>query len=884
MFIQSRFILSFVVAILAAPAAFSAEAPVHPWTPDEAQNALEINPHDPFLQFAALQLAHREKNTVRAQSIEQTIGGIARNEQREERTADAFSLFSGAAAVQESLQLDTLHDAGNPQKWDNAAIDLATLKGPEVQSHPWQLMLAQKNPFGVHLPQELSGLSRCIPVDYYFIEFQSLAKLLELQDLKDLWGAHLLSQASGVARKVDLGARVRKQLAIEVNPLMRPFYDMVVESVAVTGSDLYVNEGSDVTLLFAMRQPEVFRARMDGFLDNAKKAHPDAEVKTGTFMDVAYTVIATPGRELSVISAYPMPNIHVRSNSLPAFCRVIETIKGANDKGEHAANLAESFEFKYIRTIFEQGAKEEDGFVYLSDPFIRRIVGPRVKLTEYRRMACYNHLRMIEYAALLYQTEKGNAPANIDELVKAEFLPDWFKNEKLLCLDGGTCTLGADGTGVCNFHGHTNFLRPCCELPLARITEYESGAYKAFLREYNRYWRQYFDPIAMRVQVTPQQARLETIILPLIDNSTYTSLAQVTGGEPTALDAQPTPRTIFSMNMHVNRKALDLRAFDFPPLTDNFLMPAGLTGEFLEKGIGEQIGLHFYDSVPTLDVNLARIVGDLLSQRIGGMGSEEMLGGAFIAGSLNSPVYISIPVRDRAIVDKFLDNLDSVLAGQARKTQPNGWWWVQPDSYTIRSAGGATIHACAFGFSGFKWRVFWGRVGDGLYMASKPFIFDDIAALAAGKAAEKTPEAPAHALIRVRPEHWKETLPDFRIGWAENSRCGCLNNISMLRNVVRAQHSVPAATPAGQTQSIEDGVARLYGEIPFCPEGGVYINAPDGEDVVCSVHGSPLHPRQPSGPLDKGASAQFLNTFAGMSAALTFTGDGLRAVVTIKRK
>ena len=54
-----------------------------------------------------------------------------------------------------------------------------------------------------------------------------------------------------------------------------------------------------------------------------------------------------------------------------------------------------------------RGAKEEDGFVYMSDPFIRHMVGPQLKLSERRRMLCYNHLRMIGHAALLYRSEHG---------------------------------------------------------------------------------------------------------------------------------------------------------------------------------------------------------------------------------------------------------------------------------------------------------------------------------------------------------------------------------------------------------------------------------------------------------------------------------------------
>ena len=50
------------------------------------------------------------------------------------------------------------------------------------------------------------------------------------------------------------------------------------------------------------------------------------------------------------------------------------------------------------------------------------------------------------------------------------------------------------------------------------------------------------------LKVTPQQYRVETIVLPLIDNSIYTGLAGTLNGKPEPLDALPVPkRNIFSV-------------------------------------------------------------------------------------------------------------------------------------------------------------------------------------------------------------------------------------------------------------------------------------------------------------------------------------------------
>src|SRR5947208_6346066 len=82
----------------------------HAWTVDEAMAQLRLYPKDAYLQYVALQLAHREQ---RGDEIATQIEQLVSDEVRQERMgranrADLFSIFSGALAVQESLQLDTM--------------------------------------------------------------------------------------------------------------------------------------------------------------------------------------------------------------------------------------------------------------------------------------------------------------------------------------------------------------------------------------------------------------------------------------------------------------------------------------------------------------------------------------------------------------------------------------------------------------------------------------------------------------------------------------------------------------------------------------------------------------------------------------------------------
>lgn len=1123
------------------------------WTLEEAMSQLSLYPKDAYLQYVVLQLARREQ---RLPEVTPTIDRILGNEARMQRQGrlsqvDLFSIFTGALAVQESLQLDTMRGEaarrppripfpspdvkGRPatpeeaqriaqaqreaeERQRNRQVEVASLTGPTIKSHPWKQMLAGKQP-------KISPLAKCVPGDFYFVEFRSVSKMLDVLDANDLWGMHLFNQATQEARTQQVGERLKTQLAVETNKLLRPFYDLVVEEAAVTGSDLFVAEGSDVTILFRFKQPAVFKARMDGFLRNAGRDNPTARQTPGEYRGVKFIHLGTPDRRIQVYSAYPQADLHVRSNSLVGLKRVLDAIQGKTADGEKVSRLGDTDEFAFIRTLMPEGATEEDGFVYLSDPFIRHLVGPELKLTERRRMLCYNHLRMIGHAALLFRTEYGRAPTSLAELSEKGCAPGVFGTGELVCPNGGLYGLSTDGmTGQCSHHGQAHCLTPCCEIPVKQVRGEEADEYKAFLEEYNRYWRTFFDPIALRIQVTPQRYRMETIVLPLIDNSVYSGLAMVLGGKTEPLDALPVPkRNIFSVAVRVNKEELlrqagmlpdaplaggeapkqrraptaqdhqctnNLRQIalamhnyhdshgKFPPaasldkqgkpllswrvqllpyleqeplyrrfhlnepwdspnnkllvaqmpavyrcptqkpgsaskttylapvgketvfppnskdgariasisdgtsntimiveadedhavewtkpddwlvdlakplaglsrrhvqsiqvvmadgsvrllrdpiepktmaalltraggevvqLPDDSMAPSprnffdipGVEGtevaklaphlqRFLTQGIGNQVGMHVYDSVPLVDFSLPSFLGFMVGAfgggrgPGGGLGASE-LGIAFLVSALNAPTYVSVPVKDSKVVDEFLVQLDTVLARISRMRLGDDFLRVNQDFYQFALDRNRSMRVYNISFGPIKWRLYWGRIGDGLYLASKPFILEDLMAMEANRTVRKDTGPAAHGMLRLRPEGWNQVLPDYRLGWAENDRVACVHNHGPLASLARAVHSRDAK-PSETVLQANRLAEQLLGVHMFCPEGGNFELTPDGKSIACSVHGSALAPRQQAGPSDKSTTARALNSFAGMTVTFSFLEDGLHAVVTVDRK
>lgn len=960
-----------------------AQAPQTPqalaWTLEEALAQLELYPQDTYLQYVALQLARRaNKANETAQKIEKLLFGesfLSVNAERRNQV-DLFSIFTGALAVQESLQLDTMRGeiAGasrtpiepvtappppastrsappkkpatkkpvkaaraksvkpKPRTTESAAassdttdsdadksyeeeqrqarqaqqvalaqrrkeiVPLASLTGPTVQSHPWEKMLAGRKP-------EISPLAQFVPEDFYFVEFRSLNKLLEAVETSDLWGTHFLNQSFREARTQNFGERLKRQLALETSAITRPFYDAVVEDIAITGSDLFVREGTDVSLIFRLKQPEIFKTQMDGYLSKAEKARSDVKRTTGNYLGVDYVQLASPAREISVVSAYPKPNVCIRTNSLAALKRILAAMNGQTKP------LGTTMEMAYIRTLMPRGAQEEDGFVYLSDPFIRRLVGPQLKITERRRMLCYNHLRMMGHAALFYQTEQGKKPASLAILAQDNCSPGLFGEGLLVCPDGGKYSLSSDGnTGVCSHHGQAQFLTPNLEIPITQANGEEADEYKRFLEEYNQYWRMYFDPIALRLKLTDKQYRLETIVLPLIDNSIYSGMALAFGGNPEPLDALPIPkRNIFSLGVRLNKEKLleELNKSSAKTQAENLGKDLGVNVdqkaqdqimELLTKGFGNQIGLHIYDAPPTFDLNLPALMGMLLatttrSNRSSGMGDFFGLALAFGVAMLNTPVYASLPVKDAAVVDRFLKENEAMVAAGARKLQRgNAIFGIETDYFSApvtaeKTPDAPLMQAFAIRFGPVKFRVFSARIGKGFYVASKPFILEDIYTLEKN-GVKGNSDAVGHAMVRVRANNWNQVLPDYRLAWAENQREACLNNLGMLASTARAYLAQNNTAPSGEAtgRAIHQYADQMHATHFFCPEGGKYLLAANGKTMLCSVHGDALTPRQPAAPLNDSSLDKLMKSFSGATATLEFTEDGLRAVVSIERK
>src|SRR5262249_42056795 len=145
---------------------------------------------------------------------------------------------------------------------------------------------------------------------------------------------------------------------------------------------------------------------------------------------------------------------------------------------------------------------QEDGFVFLSDAFIRNLVGPATRIKERRRLEGLTSLYMVTHGALYHGWERGKLPPHHNDLLAATAL----KPAEIFTPDGsGAFWDGDKQRAVSDVYNTITFATPLIELPIDKITEGEQREYEQFRQQYLGLWRQFFDPIGMRLGIGKEQ-------------------------------------------------------------------------------------------------------------------------------------------------------------------------------------------------------------------------------------------------------------------------------------------------------------------------------------------------------------------------------------------
>ncbi len=371
-----------------------------------------------------------------------------------------FSVLGGRAAIEETLQLQELRVT----KSDEAAtVDVDSLSGVEVKSHPFEEMLGGQSGGSLEM-------ARYVPPDRFFVYVGKPESISALLDTGAPFIASMGTALTGNCLQYNLESRYLARLG-----MTRDWVDAVLTSgltseMAVFAPDLFFIDGTDVTIVARLRQPQLLRGLL-GLL-GASKLDTDSVLELPTASgDPAFLAL----RDDLLFASTHRGELQ-------------QSIDLLEQQGE--GSLGASTEFRYMLTKLPVN-EETRLYAYLSDPFVRRLVGPRVKIGQRRRVLAKAKMEALTARALLARLDGHAKPDSLTALMSSEHLPQGWQNENV--------SIDANGLVRSEHYDTLPRMRTLPEVPLQKVTPEEAEAYRLYVENYSRYWRRFFDPIAIRL-------------------------------------------------------------------------------------------------------------------------------------------------------------------------------------------------------------------------------------------------------------------------------------------------------------------------------------------------------------------------------------------------
>lgn len=606
-----------------------------------------------------------------------------------------------------------------------------------------------------------------------------------------------------------------------------------------------MKEGTDVALIIQVKSRRVFDRITNGYANGVLRANRDARATDSKYEGISIRSIVTPESRISSHSAY-LGQYKVNSNSMDTLKLIIDTF--AKRRKSMAANL----DLQYMRTIFPGTAAAEDGFIYLSDSFIRKLLSARWKIEAQRRIICQNHLRMIANAGTMYRSEMRKKPS-IETLIGEKYLSSKVKR----CPDRGTYSLDESGRAFCTVHNCLQYCTPISSISLDKVADVEAKDYKQFVQRYSRYWSRFFDPIGIRLCLG-DSIEAETCILPLIENSIYNQLREIIGGEPVHLNSQVlTDHTIVSIT-----SKLGIESNQVNNIRRWIQKEISFTPPEISKWIGESLSVAFYDS----DV-LFTFAEEGMGMFGGWMDLEGQIAAGLIASSVNLPLYFVIELKDENLAKTSVRRIVRAAHWRFSSQNRSGFFSFGVEPYAAGEYNGHEINTLALHLIVLKFRLHYAIASNRLIISTKRYVLEEVLDSLDREQAGTDAKATANLHLKIQPRAFDRLRPITRIGWQERMRSACLRNIEPIRVLIECHNATE--------QTLNDVSRKVEGVTLRCPCGGSYIYDSERNIVYCSVHGNNSFPRQPVQMTENEGLLDFLGRMIDFSVEFKFTEEGI---------
>ena len=290
----------------------------------------------------------------------------------------------------------------------------------------------------------------------------------------------------------------------------------------------------------------------------------------------------------------------------------------------------------------------------------RRLVGPRVKIGQRRRVLAKAKMEALTARALMARLDGHAKPDSLADLVRSDHLPQRWQTEGV----------SIDASGLVRSERYDSLprMRTLPDTPLENVTPAEAEAYRMYVEDYSNFWRRFFDPIAIRLdEVGSDQLELSTFILPLVDNSIYnglrTMLAHQDDGTTLSVPiVEPTPVVQFSANL--KEEAWQQVASNF---SEFFTRYSGASPAMLDD-FGPSVHVAIFDADPIIAMGSGDIFGAFGGDVLRGNG-EEMLMIPVALSMLTRPCSIMVETKSPTRTSQYLRQAASAGIGRERRAR-----------------------------------------------------------------------------------------------------------------------------------------------------------------------------------------------------------------------
>ena len=407
--------------------------------------------------------------------------GRNRNTVGFERTID---LASGRRAVAENLQLDRslrLSTDNLPR-----TIDVNDIRGIRVRAFEWKNRIKGRR-------ADLDSLAKLVPADQFALFTKKRRTLRANLSEADSYISPLSNLIGMRTNPADIVKAYQRQTGTNLHALGR----FSIKSFAITGSDPFLEVGTDLAFLFETDQPKQIVSALRTYLSK-RKAQFQIEPATE---NPKLTIISAQNESRSTSSfVTSLGNVVVVANSRLQLGKIIHCWQ-RRLPSMHALEEYHFFRLRY--------PKQKNGMlIVLTDAAIRKWCSPEWRIGNSRRLRVAAELAELQ-AAKMKQLVKGQA----------------IGSKKLTRL--GKVQRTDVGLHSQQF-GSLAFMTPIAELSVDLVTERERGAYVRWRSQYESRWRR-FDPIALSIVRRADGWKSDLTVMPLINSSEYNWIRQFTG-------------------------------------------------------------------------------------------------------------------------------------------------------------------------------------------------------------------------------------------------------------------------------------------------------------------------------------------------------------------